>query len=137
MVKNNCTVVKFNKLIQQFNKLNPNEAKLVQYLLTKINREDEDFKIYSLSISDVLSIIGSDDQQVFSIDGELPKTTRGLIQKGFSVIDDKGNLLQVSWLSSAYYRQKEGVVDLRFSPGLKPYLLRLKEDLPQLKNGRG
>lgn len=124
MINNSYTTNTSNKLMRQFYKLNPNEARLVQYLLTKINGEDEDFKVYSLKISDFLSMIGSDS--------EPPKITRGLMQKGFSVINDKGNLLQVNWLSSAYYRQKEGVVELRFSPRLKPYLLRLKENLPSL-----
>jgi len=34
--------------------------------------------------------------------------------------------LQVSWLSSALYKTKQGIVLLEFSPKLKPYLLQLR-----------
>lgn len=127
MAKNNYMIVKSNKLINQSYKLNPTETKLIYYLITKMDREDEDFKVYSLKISDFLSMIGSANQQVFSIGNGLPKITGGLMQKGFSVVDEKGNLLQVNWLSSAYHRKKEGIIELEFSPRLKPYLLQLKE----------
>lgn len=120
-------VVKSNKLINQSYKLGTIEKKLVYYLITQIDQNDEDFTQYSLRISDFLSLIGSDNQQAFSVTSGLPKLTRGLMQKGFSFVDEKGNLLQVNWLSSAYHRRKEGIIDLRFDPSLKPFLLKLKE----------
>lgn len=123
----NLMVVKSNKLINQSYKLSTIEKKLIYYLITKIDNDDEDFKAYSLKISDFLEIVGSENQQSYSITQGLPKITRGLLQKGFSMIDDRGNLLQVSWLSSAYHRRKEGVIELRFDPSLKPFLLQLKE----------
>ena len=59
---------------------------------------------------------------------ELRKITMRLIQKGLSIYEpDAKEWLQVSWLSAARYKTKQGYVSLEFSPQLKPYLLQLKK----------
>ena len=42
-----------------------------------------------------------------------------------------GSELQTGWVSSADYMPGEGYVELCFDPKLKPYLLGLKEFLPE------
>ena len=46
-------------------------------------------------------------------------------------IQEGNSLLQVAWLSSARYEKGSGMVTLKFSPDLKPYMLQLKEKFTQ------
>lgn len=56
----------------------------------------------------------------------MQQTTRDLLTRVITIKEPR-SILQIGWLSSARYYNQEGVVELRFDPGLKPYLLQLKE----------
>jgi hypothetical protein len=59
MTKNNMMIVKSNKLINQSYKLGTVEKKLIYYLITQINNDDDDFTVYSMRISDFLDLYSS------------------------------------------------------------------------------
>jgi plasmid replication initiation protein len=123
-------VVKSNDLVEARYRLNLQESHVVLWLLTQIRQEDEDFKMHSLKISDFAKMCGVE------VDGkykELRKITMGLIQRGLSIYNPQTKeWLQVSWLSSALYKTKQGVVLLEFSPKLKPYLLQLRTQFTKI-----
>jgi plasmid replication initiation protein len=48
-------------------------------------------------------------------------------------IEEGDTLIQTAWLSSAIYKKGTGMVELEFSPRLKPYMLRLNTVFTQYK----
>lgn len=118
-------IVKSNALIEARYRLSLQESHVILWLLTQIHPDDEDFKMHSMKIADFAKMLGVE------VDGqyqELRKVTMRLIQRGLSIYEpDTKEWLQVSWLSAARYKTKQGHISLEFSPQLKPYLLQLKE----------
>jgi len=115
-----------NYMIEAAYNLSAIEQKLIIAMASMIDENDTEFKTYKLKISDFLEFIDSTDQKKYK---QLPKITKGLMQKVMHIRTMDNDLIQVAWLSSAVYRHKQGILELEFSPKLKPYLLELKEEV--------
>jgi hypothetical protein len=123
-------VIKSNALIEGRYRLSLQESHVVLWLLTKIEPDDEDFKIHKLKIDEFSSLVGlkADGQY-----GELQKITENLMKRILRIHQPETNgTLQVAWLSSARYQNSKGYVLLEFSPQLKPYLLQLKNHFTKI-----
>lgn len=118
----NKIVCKSNALIEASYKLSAQEQWIILFLTSMIKNNDEDFKEYSLSVKEFSRLARISHKGEYS---EVKDITRKLIGRVFTINEPHGPL-QVSWLSSARYQSGEGTVTLRFDPGLKPYLLQLK-----------
>lgn len=117
-------VVKSNYLIEARYRLSLQESHVILWLLTQIKPEDEDFKEHRLKIDEFAKMVGLQVKGQYS---ELQKITESLMKRVLKiVIPETGDLLQVSWLSSALYKKRQGCVILSFDPKLKPYLLQLR-----------
>ena len=89
-----------------------------------VQPEDESFKLYQIKIADFIEMLGISSQTKYT---ELPKITKELMRKVFEISDEEtGKLIQVAWLSAVVYEKNSGVIELEFSPHLKPYMLNLK-----------
>jgi hypothetical protein len=100
-------------------------------MTSMINPEDEDFREYRIKVSNLAKVIGLKDKDFYS---KIQKITKEIIKKTLQIEQEDG-LLQVNWISSAKYYDKEGVVSLTFDPKLKPYLLQLKNNFTSTKYG--
>ncbi len=118
----NATVVKSNRLVEACYRLTLMEQRVILYMVSMIKPEDEDFTLYRIKISSLVDMLGIRGDSTY---WQMKKTTRNLVDIPININEPKG-LLQTSWLSSARYFDKEGYVELEFSPQLKPYLLQLK-----------
>ena len=114
-----------NNVAEASVKLEVSEQRVVAYLTSLISKNDKDFKVYPIAVKDLANLIGVDVSNLYR---EVKDTTKSLAKKVMSLrrLDGPGEL-QVAWLSSAEYKDGEGIVELEFSPKLKPYLLQLKE----------
>lgn len=115
-------IVKSNKLVEAKYKLTGGEQKIIYKLTSAIKKDDTDFKEYVFKIAEFMDMLGVKDKSKYS---EIPKITKGLMKKVFSIYDEQGEL-QISWLSSVRYLKGSGEVILKFDPALKPLLLQLK-----------
>jgi plasmid replication initiation protein len=100
------------------------------WLLTQICPDDEDFKPHSMKVSEFAKMVGvkADGQY-----GELLKITEKLMKRVMKFYEtETKEWVQVSWLSSARYKTRLGIVFLEFSPQLKPYLLQLKSHFTKI-----
>jgi len=113
-------VVKDNKLIEAHFKLTKLEQHIVLSMVSKIHKDDVEFKRYKMPIKE---FFGAEYGSKYE---EMKNATERLMQKIIKIKKEK-SFLQVAWLSSAEYYEGEGIVELEFSPKLKPYLLQLKE----------
>ncbi|MFY9100391.1 replication initiation protein [Aliarcobacter cryaerophilus] len=126
--ENNFLVVKHNSLINFKTKTSYtlNQLKLVCYLVSNIKPEDKGFKLKRICIKDLgLSAIDSKNHKKLS--GEFLE----LMCNPFKLPDKK---TWVNWFSSFSY--EEGIIEYKFDPLLKPFLLQLKDNFAtyQLKN---
>jgi len=77
-----------------------------------------------MKISEFSAMVGVKVSGQYS---ELLKITEKLMKRVMKIYESETKeWVQVSWLSSARYKTKQGIVSLRFDPALKPYLLQLK-----------
>ncbi|MED4456135.1 replication initiation protein [Metabacillus fastidiosus] len=131
-MKKNEIVVKSNQLIEAKYKLSVREQKIILYLISQISLNDEEFKMYRLSIKafcEMMDLKGSPKYK------EIKDITDGLQQKLLK-IRSEGKVYSVTWLSLVVYNENEGTIDMRFDPFLKPFLLQLKKEFTkfELKN---
>lgn len=124
----NYLVTKSNYFIMNSNyDLSLQEQKIILTLASLVRRDDEEFKSYNFKISEFMELVGVEDKSKYT---EIPKITRELMKKVLE-IHEGNTLLQVAWLNSARYEKGSGIVTLKFSPDLKPYMLQLKEKFTQ------
>lgn len=105
------------------------EQKIILTLASMVQPNDEEFKPYDFKIAEFMELVGVDDKSKYT---EIPKITKELMKKVFEI--KQGNkITQVAWLSSAEYEKGTGMVELQFSPKLKPYMIKLGSLFTQYK----
>lgn len=122
-------VTKSNKLIEASFKLGLTEQKFILFMVSKIQPDDKDFKIYTLSVREFADIIGLKGQSIYS---EVKKISYDLMGKPVQ-LELNGRTIQMSWLSLAIYNDFTGTVDVRFDPFWKPFFLELKKEFTSYK----
>jgi plasmid replication initiation protein len=105
------------------------EQKLILTLASMVQPEDEEFKPYIFKISDFMRLLNVSTKTKYT---EIPKITKELMKKVFEIEEDD-TLIQAAWLSSATYKKGSGIVELEFSPKLKPYMIQLNTMFTQYK----
>lgn len=119
----NYLVTKANTLITSNYDLSLEEQRLILTLASTVQPSDEDFKPYRFSIKEFMELLGVETKSKYSV---IPKITKELMQKVLE-IKQENKITQVAWISSAEYEKGTGIVELEFSPKLKPFMLGLKE----------
>nr|WP_012881102.1 replication initiation protein [Planococcus sp. ZOYM]ABE02507.1 PCZ2.1 [Planococcus sp. ZOYM] len=104
--------------------LSARQQKIVLSVVSKIQIDDEDFKIYEVRIRDFHEMLGLEGEPKYT---EMKKITEELLKKSLEITREKGRFLQVNWFSSIEYFEHEGRIEFSFDPKLKPYLLDLKK----------
>lgn len=126
----NYLVTKSNYFIMNSSyDLSLEEQKLILTLASMVEPNDEDFKPYKFKISEFMKLLGVEDKSKYT---QIPKITKELMKKVFEIERDDVTI-QIAWLSSASYKKGTGVVELEFSPKLKPYMLKLNSMFTQYK----
>lgn len=105
------------------------EQKIILTLASMVQPSDEGFKPYSFKINDFMELIGVSTKTKYT---EIPKITKELMKKVFE-IQEGNKIIQTAWLSGAMYEKGTGMVELTFSPYLKPYMLKLNSMFTQYK----
>ena len=118
-------VVQHNALVTARYRLTVEEQRLIKTVVSLIHRNDEDFKSYEIKIAELAKILGIVDASYYS---RVKKVIKGILNDRtvLDFVNEHGQEVQTRWLSSAVYSPNEGIVELRFDPVLKPYLLQLK-----------
>lgn len=121
-------IYKSNYIVEASYKLTLGEQRVIHVLTSMINKDDEEFKVYKLTIKEFVEILGSKNKNIYT---EVARYTESLRERDLKIIKEK-SILRTKWLSSAEYFHNEGYVELCFDPKLKPYLLMLKGRFTQL-----
>ncbi|MDH5679943.1 MAG: replication initiation protein [Spirochaetota bacterium] len=144
-MKEKNLITKSNQLNEARYSLNAMQQKIVLCVISLIQPDDEDFKTYELKIKDLVEILGITGTSIYS---DLRIIFKKLLQQVLEIPDNSSgdknkSLVQVNWFSFIKTIPKEGKIEARFDPFLKPYLLQLKQqfisyhlkNVVQLKSG--
>ncbi|BCC80222.1 hypothetical protein BC30090_p314 (plasmid) [Bacillus cereus] len=123
-IKSSGLVTKANTLIQTKYKLTTTEQKILLTLASMIQKDDSEFKTYTLSISDFSKLLGVTSKNKYE---ELRTITAGLMGKTLE-IESEDKIIQTPWLSHVTYHKRKGIIDMRFASDLKPFFLELKKN---------
>lgn len=105
------------------NPLTAREQKIVLTMASMIEPNDDDFKDYRISIKKFSEMLGLEGKTKYT---EVKEISKELMSKTIEIPQEDGGWLLAHWVSSAKYVKGEGVLELSFSPKLKPYMLQLK-----------
>ena len=124
-MKNELEVIKGNDLIEAKRSmhLTGREKKLVSYMVACISPYDDDFKEYSFPVSRFAEFFNITDKNV---NKEYERIATGIMSKPFTVENEREKFT-ACWLAEAAYDKKTKEMRFRFTPRLKPYLIRLKK----------
>lgn len=123
MAKRPKLIVKSNYIVEASYKLSLGEQRVIYILTSMIDKDDEEFKPYKLTVKEFAEILNTKNKDLYSRVSQYVELLR---DRDLTIVKEK-SVLKTKWLSSAEYFVDEGYVELEFSPKLKPYLLMLKE----------
>jgi plasmid replication initiation protein len=120
----NKPIVQSNKLVEARYSLTIEQQRLLLIMISMIEPNDADFKSYKINLKDFSKMLNISPTSIYS---RMQGITEDLLKKVVTIKQNNGNLLQLSWISSALYLKGEGAIILRFDPNLSSHLLQLKE----------
>lgn len=121
----NELVVKSNDLIRntRYN-LSVVEQKIVIYLISKIIAEDKDLKTVDFSVSEYCDLTGiRKGGRGYQL---VKDSIRSLRNKSYWIPTDEETEILFSWIDTAEIKKKSGIIEIKLSESLKPFLLQLK-----------
>ncbi|CAF3284586.1 unnamed protein product [Rotaria socialis] len=127
-ISNDLVVTQSNDLINALYSIETiGEARLMRMLIAQINKDDDDFKTYRISVQDFATVFELEGHSVYE---QIEKAAKGLTRCPIS-IRHNGSWFYANWLSSAKYIHGSGYVELKFDSNLKPFLLQLQDRFTQ------
>lgn len=123
-------VTKSNHLIRHArSNLGALQSKLVAFIISKIEPDDTDFKDIEFNILDFCDICKLQSTGMYN---HLKKALKQLRDQSIWITreDENGNEVEetFSWLAKVRMTKQSGIVVLKMSEDLRPYLLELKEN---------
>jgi plasmid replication initiation protein len=123
MDNTNTIVKKSNDIIDQARyQLTVPEQRLILLAISKINVKDTDMKTYDIPVSELMEKSGKSDWLYH----ELKQEACDLLKKPIFLRTSANGWLAVNWFSSLEYVPGTGIMQVQFSPKLKPHLLELR-----------
>ena len=125
-------VVKANTLIEAKYKMGIEEQRLILYMVSLVEPQDEAFKEYEISVMDFSKMMNLTPKTQYN---KFKQIGKNLTERGIWIKEGQ-KTIKLCWLASAAYDEGVGIIKLSFSPYLKPYLLQLKRNFTMydLKN---
>lgn len=133
-MKEHYLVTKDNSLIdaRQTKPLSTTEQKIILTMASMIEPKDQDFKDYALSVKDFHKMLNLPSGVNYV---HIKKIVDDLMSKVVEIPSTAaaGGWVKTHWVSRAEYINGSGVIQLRFAPELKPYLIQLKDTFTSYK----
>ena len=126
---NNSMVVSNEFILHSISNLTLNESKLLQLIITQCRKGDKDLYTFSLKAKDFAKLLDVDPHDMRR---SLRTMTRHIMQEVLEIENPKtGDWLQFHWTDECQY--KTGVVTIKISDRLAPYMLDLSRDFTRIR----
>uniref|UniRef100_UPI00069C4A6F replication initiation protein n=1 Tax=Aneurinibacillus tyrosinisolvens TaxID=1443435 RepID=UPI00069C4A6F len=130
-ISDNYVVTKSNTLIDTQSNLNLQEQRVILALISLIQPDDKDFKTHYLKVKDLADMLDIQEKNFYK---KVKEVILSLQRKEIVIREKETNSdLHVHWLSASRYYHRKGLVELEFSPQLRPYLLQLRKEYTKYK----
>lgn len=128
-------VVKANELVQRgrYN-LSLQQQKIILYLISQIEPDDDSFKLYEFKIADFCEICGIHSESGSNYES-LKDAVKQIADKSAWVTLENGTQTIVRWIERPYISPNSGVIYIKLDSLLQPYLLQLKANFTQYELG--
>jgi len=120
----NHWVTKANSLIEANYRLSLTQQRIVLFMASLVQPDDEDFKTYRIYTKDLMDILDINRSHLYV---QMICMIRNLMKIVVTVPLPDGKHLDTHWINNQKYEIGGGYSDITFDPELKPFLLRLKE----------
>lgn len=127
-MKNNELIVKANSLIEGFIEMSQNEYKLTLYLMSKINKEDNEFRKQRISVKEFSELLEVKQEWLYTYLKSFEDT---LASRKIRIFSPNGDRLYIPWFGYVKYEEGEGIIEVAFNHDLSPFLLNI--DIPYTK----
>ena len=128
----NTVVWQSNQLAEARYELSPREQKLVLYVISMIEPEDEDFKRYVVNVADFAKLAKLSKNELYRELRDLAENLKSkvlVVPNHFDAETGKHVDLVTSWFSDAFITANgQGYFAVEISRNLKPYLLKVKRE---------
>ena len=127
-VDENMQVKKAEAVVNARYKLNPLSLKFITVLIAGLKFSDNDNQMYQFKIKDFqeLTKLKRND-----LHWAIKQALKELLEKPLEIKTNKdkndNSFLMFNWVSSAEYKDGEGIIEFEISKKLRPYLLEAKE----------
>lgn len=120
------SVIKSNDLIQKSRFfLSLQQQKIILFLISQIDPQDSEFKLYTFSISDFCKVCGIDYDSGGN-HSALKEQIKKLADKSLWVTLPNGNETLLRWIEKPYISTADKTIKIKLDNDMKPYLLQLK-----------
>ncbi len=121
-----------NQLAEARYELSPREQKLVLYVISMIEPEDEDFKRYVVNVADFAKLAKLSKNELYRELRDLAENLKSkvlVVPNHYDAETGKHVDLVTSWFSDALITANgQGYFAVEISRNLKPYLLKVKRE---------
>ena len=121
-----------NQLAEARYELSPREQKLVLYVISMIEPEDDDFKRYVVNVADFAKLAKLSKSELYRELRDLAENLKSkvlVIPNHFDAETGRQVELVTSWFSDAFITANgQGYFAVEISRNLKPYLLKVKRE---------
>ncbi len=122
-IHKNSIATMHNKLIEARYKLTLEEQRIFLALVSLIDKNDEDFKDYKISVQVLKELTGTKRKDIYSA---IKEAVSRLLKRTI-LIETENDFEAFNLISYAKYKKGEGYFIISIDKHLKPYLLKLKE----------
>lgn len=130
-VPNSVAIFQHNNLVEARYSLTLQEKRLILWLISKIQPNEEDFKKHELAVQEFMNLMELTGKANYK---ELQKITLGLMKKVLVIKrPEERTLTQVNWINYAHYEEGTGKIEVSFSDAMKPFLLHLKDQFTAIE----
>ena len=124
----NRTVIKANELIQRSRfSLSLQQQKIMLYLISQISPYDEEFKLYTFSITEFCKVCGIDEKNGKNYRA-LKRAVKEIRDKSIWVKLPDGRETTLAWIEKINIDPGSGTIAVRLDNDMKPFLLQLKSN---------
>ena len=128
---NSVAIFQHNNLVEARYSLTLQEKRLILWLISKIQPDEEDFKKHELAVQEFMNLMELTGKANYK---ELQKITLGLMKKVLVIKrPEERTLTQVNWINYAHYEEGTGKIEVSFSEAMKPFLLHLKSQFTAIE----
>ena len=119
-------ITKSNSLIQKSRfSLTTQQQKIVLFIISQIEKNDEEFKLYEFKITEFCGICGIEPKgDIYTM---LKAQIKAISDKSLWIENENGQETLIRWIEKPYIDKRSGIIKIKLDEDMKPYLLQLKE----------